>query len=1213
MSNGVLGVINGADILVFSHTGHSASDHVPDIPGFRNVVCSARTYDATWGGVAVYARTRMHVSLVQDLPSYGMAWFKIHAACKQGADVYSCACYLPHGSSTYYKHEDGSVDADAHHDMLCQCITKYRALGEVVITGDLNARTACHDDRYDDIEMHEWQDMEGANIPVPTDLINMHACARMAAPRYSCDMTSNRNGRLLLDLCKQQGMLIINGRLPSDASGACTFYKHGNPGGACSLIDYFIATPSLIFDVGAVKHGCDLQVMDIQSIPPRPGGGSFDHVPVTLTLSGSNKRNIPGMQGQGGCSKEVPDVVYRWSKQYKDKYIECLMGDMGVHKHFDSMYIATDCDAAVGSFGKGIERAMHCLHEMVGRVVTYPHDIKIQQKKPCNTWYDDKCRAARKDYVEVEQQYGVTSIEAKLIYKEYRRITKAARRAWEKDKAQALLEDLQQQPKKFWKAYGKPNNTNISLSDVEGWTTYFKDLYKLHGHAFSDSDCDAAVHARMFPVPDKHNVESAACLNCDFTCCEIISALDSAANGKSAGVDGVPMEFLKHAVTVFCDGGREVKCHVLADHITHLFNMVLRQGYPASWSTGAVVPVPKPKGSLDNRDDYRGITVGNALSKLYSMVMLQRMDKWAENNDMRAKGQAGFRHGRGTPDNAFVLNHIIEKYHARKKPVYAVFIDFRKAYDCIDRDLLWQSLQSLGLHGHFMDSLMAMYKDVRIRVRVGGKLGDSFMSIMGVKQGDPLSPLLFGLFIDRFEKFVEDALPGMGVHVRDIMVKVLLYADDLVLLAESPSQLQCILDALQMFCKYNAMTVNIKKSEGVIFNKQFCPCARKGVPVRVRFDGRDMEIKPMFIYLGMLFEDTCGMKKAGHRCLSKGRYALYAMVRRCHELDIHNVYIKCHLFDSLVKPILCYGCEIWGPAVLARGNTLMDSKFIIDLEALHKGFLRQCMGLRKSTSDMVLLGELRRVPIAFNILQQSLRFFNAIICRRDDDVVKMAMLESLDMAKFGDKCWAGYFARRLQSYGIDLLSNPQDKVDVKNTLAVACDQWHAKISRNLPMVETNSGCSRVRSRSDQERDGFKLLTYSTWFDDQQGDVKSTFWFNLNRPEQIKTMACFRLGSHWLNVETERFGKPILPRSQRLCKCCKLGAREDELHLLYCPLYVGLRFTHGISFQSNIDEDVCMKSSMNCRGNALDFWNNLANFLIRCKSLREEHLKETFPT
>ena len=163
------------------------------------------------------------------------------------------------------------------------------------------------------------------------------------------------------------------------------------------------------------------------------------------------------------------------------------------------------------------------------------------------------------------------------------------------------------------------------------------------------------------------------------------------------------------------------------------------------------------------------------------------------------------------------------------------------------------------------------------------------------------------------------------------------------------------------------------------------------------------------------------------------------------------------------------------------------------------------------------------------------------------------------------------------------------------------------------MVEPNSGCSRVRSRSDQERDGFKLLTYSTWFDDQQGDVKSTFWFNLNRPEQIKTMACFRLGSHWLNVETERFGKPILPRSQRLCKCCKLGAREDELHLLYCPLYVGLRFTHGISFQSNIDEDVCMKSSMNCRGNALDFWNNLANFLIRCKSLREEHLKETFPT
>ena len=111
-----------------------------------------------------------------------------------------------------------------------------------------------------------------------------------------------------------------------------------------------------------------------------------------------------------------------------------------------------------------------------------------------------------------------------------------------------------------------------------------------------------------------------------------------------------------------------------------------------SWAIGALTPVPKPKGNPDIQDDYRGIAVGGAISKLYSMVMLQRMDQWAEQNNHRARGQAGFRHGRGTPDNAFVLQHIIEKYRDVNQPVYAAFIDFRKAYDCICRPF------AVGMH-----------------------------------------------------------------------------------------------------------------------------------------------------------------------------------------------------------------------------------------------------------------------------------------------------------------------------------------------------------------------------------------------------------------------------------------------------------------------------------------------------------------------------------
>jgi len=97
-------------------------------------------------------------------------------------------------------------------------------------------------------------------------------------------------------------------------------------------------------------------------------------------------------------------------------------------------------------------------------------------------------------------------------------------------------------------------------------------------------------------------------------------------------------------------------------------------------------------------------------------------------------------------------------------------------------------------------------------VRHEGALGSNFQSYQGVKQGDPLSPLLFCLFIDRFEKFITDRLPAAGAQVAHKLIRVLLYADDLVLLADSIHDLQAMLDVLHEFCCFNAMTVNIKNS-----------------------------------------------------------------------------------------------------------------------------------------------------------------------------------------------------------------------------------------------------------------------------------------------------------------------------------------------------------------------------------------------------------------
>jgi hypothetical protein len=153
------------------------------------------------------------------------------------------------------------------------------------------------------------------------------------------------------------------------------------------------------------------------------------------------------------------------------------------------------------------------------------------------------------------------------------------------------------------------------------------------------------------------------------------------------------------------------------------------------------------------------------------------------------------------------------------------------------------------------------------------------------------------------------------------------------------------------------MTVNVKKSEVVVFNKQYCPARGD---VHIQYNGVDMVIKPSFVYLGIVFDEGNGVKEAVRRSISKGRAAMFALVRRCYELNIHNVYTRCRLFDSLVVPILNYGCEVWGPSNLVRGSKLL-SGVREEVEKMHISFLRQCLGVRRSTSAAIIMHELGRV------------------------------------------------------------------------------------------------------------------------------------------------------------------------------------------------------------------------------------------------------------
>jgi hypothetical protein len=133
------------------------------------------------------------------------------------------------------------------------------------------------------------------------------------------------------------------------------------------------------------------------------------------------------------------------------------------------------------------------------------------------------------------------------------------------------------------------------------------------------------------------------------------------------------------------------------------FNCFLAEGFPKALSTG-VVHAPFKGGDAFKFDNYTRITVGPILAKLFVMILDKRLSKWAKQHGLRAKGQAGFRKDYHIIDQLFILRILIEQSKAKKKSLYFCFVDFKKVFDTVLREVLWQVLVRLRVEGFFCDA-----------------------------------------------------------------------------------------------------------------------------------------------------------------------------------------------------------------------------------------------------------------------------------------------------------------------------------------------------------------------------------------------------------------------------------------------------------------------------------------------------------------------------
>ena len=178
-------------------------------------------------------------------------------------------------------------------------------------------------------------------------------------------------------------------------------------------------------------------------------------------------------------------------------------------------------------------------------------------------------------------------------------------------------------------------------------------------------------------------------------------------------------------------------------YIRRLFNKIFEIGYfPDKWSEGFIVPIHK-KGDTNEHSNYRGITLLSTLGKLFTRVLNNRLNGWAETYRIYCEAQAGFRKNMGTVDNLFVLNSLLTHFLNQNKQLYCVFVDFTKAFDCVVRDNIWYKLLKVGVRGRMFDIIKSIYSTVKSQVKHNNTLSNAFFSSLGVRQRECLSHFCF--------------------------------------------------------------------------------------------------------------------------------------------------------------------------------------------------------------------------------------------------------------------------------------------------------------------------------------------------------------------------------------------------------------------------------------------------------------------------------------
>lgn len=781
-----------------------------------------------------------------------------------------------------------------------------------------------------------------------------------------------------------------------------------------------------------------------------------DHMPISITFETDNKE----IEEKESLSL-LPKL--KWNQNKIDQY-----------------QTETGCNMSI-LINENVDRNVQCIKNVI-----YEFENKnriINSFKPKKKWYDSVCAKARDQmfkYLNLMRKYNnVSEFKTKYLgkVKFYKDTCKHKMQIYYQNQAVKL--SMVKDAKEWWAVANEYRQRIYIVSQhikANDFANYFRELLNPLSGTFSIYDVEPYVY--------EENLDG------DITIEELKMVLKRAKDGKAPGLDRIPYEYYKNANDEFL-----IKLCQIQNKIYSTGNT------PESYHKAIIFPIFK-KGDANLVENYRGLSFTDTDYKIFTGILLSRITEWVNDNNILNEFQAGFRKNYSTIDNIFCLSNLVHMKLQVKKKLYAFFVDFKSAFDTINRQALFFKLSKLKMSTKMLDIIRKLYENTSSVVWNGQTISEYFETGNGLKQGCLLSPMLFSLFInDLYEE-----LP-VGLTIDDMQLKLLMYADDLVLLAEDPFTLQKMIDNLCIYCKKWNLVVNLQKSKILIFRNG----GRKAASETWKYDDKDIEIVNQYKYLGILFTHNLNFNKHLKEKLSVSKFAINQTWNKIMRNKTIQNSSKIKIFESCIKTILCYGSQVWG------------INEYDEVEKLQRFFFKKMYYLPNNTPNYMLYLETDKNKIYIHTLKTHFDYIRKVINMPNSRLTKIIAKKILEMQIYWVKEWKDLY----DQVGLIFTYNPQN--------------WNVEHNSILNKLSYIQKCENMEHA--------RLSIYHNDYSTLQYIDVPNYFCDKNSVEMISLILKARGGM--LDINARAFKQ----NTDGICNICNLDESENTYHFIArCPIF-----------------------------------------------------------